>query len=121
MSVIVKGMGMPRDCPACSLSYWANHSTFLGCRAVPGKRYAMQEEQYRESDTPPDWCPLHPLPDVHGDLIDRDALPSRVEWEDIINAPVIVGAEGKEPIMITGKIYFVDGHVYIDMDKEDKV
>lgn len=69
MSVIVKGMEMPRDCPACSLSYWANHSTFLGCRAVPGKRYAMQEEQYRESDTPPDWCPIRPLPEKHGRLI----------------------------------------------------
>ena len=40
-------------------------------------------------------CPLRPLPNVHGDLIDRDALPpSRVEWEDVVNAPAIVGAEG---------------------------
>lgn len=30
----------------------------------------------------------------HGDLIDRDALPtSRVEWEDIINAPVVIPAD----------------------------
>lgn len=30
----------------------------------------------------------------HGDLIDRDALPpSRVEWEDIVNAPTIIPAE----------------------------
>ena len=27
----------------------------------------------------------------HGELIDRDALPQdRVEWEDVVNAPVIV-------------------------------
>ena len=27
----------------------------------------------------------------HGDLIDRDALPKeRVEWEDIVNAPVVI-------------------------------
>lgn len=30
----------------------------------------------------------------HGDLIDRDALPpSRVEWEDIVNAPTIIPAD----------------------------
>lgn len=30
----------------------------------------------------------------HGDLIDRDALPpSRVEWEDIVNAPTIIQAD----------------------------
>ena len=30
----------------------------------------------------------------HGDLIDRDALPpSRVEWEDILNAPIVIPAD----------------------------
>lgn len=32
----------------------------------------------------------------HGDLIDRDALPTgRVEWEDILDAPVVIPKEGK--------------------------
>ena len=36
---------------------------------------------------------LSPIP-PHGDLIDRDALPTnRVEWEDIVNAPVIIEAD----------------------------
>lgn len=100
MSVIVLGMEMPKSCESCGVTceLWARHKV--------GQRH-------------PD-CSLRPLPNVHGDLIDRDALSSRVEWEDIVNAPAIVGAEGKEPIKITGKIYFVDGHVYIDLDKEDK-
>ena len=33
----------------------------------------------------------------HGDLIDRDALPKeRVEWEDIVNAPVVIPANKEE-------------------------
>lgn len=36
---------------------------------------------------------LAPFPE-HGDLIDRDALPtSRVEWEDVVNAPTIIPAD----------------------------
>ena len=33
----------------------------------------------------------------HGDLVDRDALPKeRVEWEDIVNAPVVIPANKEE-------------------------
>ena len=33
----------------------------------------------------------------HGDLIDRNALPQgRVEWEDVVNAPVIVPSNKEE-------------------------
>ena len=33
----------------------------------------------------------------HGDLIDRDALPKeRVEWEDIVNAPVVIPSNKEE-------------------------
>ena len=39
-------------------------------------------------------CPiLCEVSEPHGDLIDRDALPTpRVEWEDIVNAPTIIQA-----------------------------
>ena len=38
---------------------------------------------------------LIPIPEPHGDLIDRDALPTpRVEWEDIVDAPTIIPASG---------------------------
>ena len=43
------------------------------------------------------WVPLKEkavhVPEPHGDLIDRDALPKpRVEWEDIVNAPTVIPA-----------------------------
>ena len=74
MSVLIKGMEMPPNCGHCFLR-----------RGECKERIYMQ---YR-----PDNCPLVPVP-PHGDLIDRDALPtSRVEWEDIVNAPTIIEAE----------------------------
>ena len=114
MSVVVIGMEMPSCCSECELNYDS-----LGCSAIRSDGAFDRPGFDMDTERLPN-CPLRPLPNVHGDLIDRDALPSRVEWEDIVNAPAIVVAEGKEPIKITGKIYFVDGHVYIDLDKEDK-
>lgn len=77
MSVVVLGMEMPKDCDSC----WVPGQVCnLWLKTDVGKRN-------RE-------CPIRLLPDAHGDLIDRDALPSRVEWEDVVNAPVVVEAEG---------------------------
>ncbi len=45
--------------------------------------YLSLKDEYEE-------CPLVEVPD-HGALIDRDALPeTRVEWEDILDAPTII-------------------------------
>ena len=73
MSVIVKGMEMPRTGWGCPLNSYgiciAKHETSDNC--------------YEEL---PDWCPLRPLPEKHGRLIDIDDLYSkgffvaRVEW-----------------------------------------
>lgn len=118
MSVIVMGMEMTGTCIDCDL--YDKHYRHGMCK---GHGVLFGPEDDWKYETRPNWCPLRPLPDVHGDLIDRDALlHSRVEveWDDVINAPAIVGAEGKVPIKITGKIYFVDGNVYIDLDEEDK-
>lgn len=47
----------------------------------------------------PDWCPLRPLPETHGPLIDQTALlNAKWDWcdaeEAIRNMPTIVEAEG---------------------------
>ena len=76
MSVLVKNMKMPKDCPQCLLSSWSPITDeFLGCFAVPGKRYAvLNDKEYAKSTKRPDWCPLVELPEKHGRLIDGDAL-----------------------------------------------
>ena len=93
MSVYIKGMEMPTSCPCELLGIGYD----LYCSFAAGIP-ARVKEYYEccQNGTKPSWCPLVPVP-PHGDLIDRDALPtSRVEWEDIVNAPTIIPAEEGE-------------------------
>lgn len=72
MSILIKGMQMPKNCDKCRIMTYEDtncisvHELFCGCpivfRAIP------QGEDHR-----PDYCPLIEIP-PHGDLIDRDAL-----------------------------------------------
>jgi len=77
MGVYIKGMEMPRRGMVVNIygdGRVTNHFDEFG--KTIGKAVS----------TPP-----------HGDLIDRDALPTgRVEWEDIVNAPTIIEAEVSE-------------------------
>ena len=65
MSIIVKGMEMPKNCDECPCYYetegaWRNECEVLG-------------KEYIADDYRPEWCPLVELP-PHGRLIDADAL-----------------------------------------------
>ena len=75
MGVYIKGVEMPTKKNGAVLIIYPNGK----CAFEDGKTYQA--------------VPVPP----HGDLIDRDALPtSRVEWEDIVNAPAIIPAEEGE-------------------------
>lgn len=63
MSVIVMGMEMPENCHVCGLCFGGL------CFAISPEVYVMCPDEGR-----PNWCPLRPLPYVHGDLIDRDTI-----------------------------------------------
>ena len=101
MSVLIKGMAMPKSCDDCD---FARHGITDWCYVT-------------EKDIPCD-CPIVPIP-PHGDLIDRDALAKMcqemqsIEWNnkaapyswayayesfesDIDNAPTIIPAEEGE-------------------------
>lgn len=70
MSLIIKGMEMPKSCHDCV----QNHTFFskLRCSELDGMKgfhAALPHEYDRHLD-----CPLVPLPEKHGDLIDRDAF-----------------------------------------------
>ena len=71
MSILIKGMEMPKKCAGCMMWYLLPFKdTYVDICRVTGKKvypYAVDES-----------CPLIPVPD-HGDLIDRDALEKDID------------------------------------------
>ena len=65
MSVLVKGMEMPRDCEECRFCEVIDG---LGCMAT---HYLILR---RHGQDKPNWCPLVAVPTPHGRLIDADEL-----------------------------------------------
>ena len=88
MSVLIKGMEMPKNCEECPCYYETEGIWRDECQVLR-KKYDASKHKVR-----PDWCPLVEVPTPHGQLIDRDAFPyTRVEWEDIVDAPTVIEAE----------------------------
>lgn len=118
MSVLVKGMKMPKSCKTCDLL-----QDYDGCMYCPfGDCPVFGDIEYVPNHVASDICPLVELPEKHGDLIDRDALKKdykmgkdcdtcETDWKscqyDIVyskmdfcgwldDAPVVIEAEGEE-------------------------
>ena len=100
MSVIIKGMEMPKSCDECRLF---NESW---CMALGVENWRKSYNKPPEGGRLPD-CPLVPLPEGHGRMGDLDALMPdfvKARWEFfsdgdtflrlLKNAPTIVPAEG---------------------------
>lgn len=71
MSIIVRGMEMPKTCGECSFlqeSVWKGK--MYPCVCVAGGFVVKPSE----TDMKDGLCPLVALPEEHGDLIDRNAL-----------------------------------------------
>ena len=84
MSVVIRGMKMPKSCDECPCYYETEGAWRNECE-VFGKEYIADD--YR-----PEWCPLVELPAEHGRLIDADALKDTLDyyireagWSDEIN------------------------------------
>ena len=122
MSVVVVGMEMPENCHVCVLCFGGL------CFAIPPEVDVMCPDEGR-----PVWCPLRPLPEKHGDLIDRNAMLEEAKrisgpftgdgWDNwgvyalIDRQPTIVEAEWQsEPLTISGTAYFIKDVIYLDPD-----
>ena len=68
MSVLIKGMEMPRTCSDCEWSYYVGNGRAM-CRRV-SKTDKTDIMTKRRAD----FCPLSEVPTPHGRLIDGDAL-----------------------------------------------
>ena len=106
--ILIRGMEMPATCWNCKLKVG-----FSACGLVTDHKDGGFFYRVHEGKSRPDWCPLVPLPEGHGRLIDADALfevmgqdtdrwliddISYIETDDAISAvykaPTIVPAEG---------------------------
>ena len=79
MGVYIKGMEIPKSCYVCPFCDYVS----ARCDAVQGNPYT-QESRYEKRD---DFCPLVPVPEPHGRLIDADALRDNNSSVIEINSP----------------------------------
>lgn len=88
MSVLIKGMEIPKNCFTDDCPCLNGESGY--CQADKEHRYVYGDR--------PCWCPLGPVP-PHGDLIERDKIAFEDDyygWRDkqvIKAAPTIIEAE----------------------------
>lgn len=91
MSVLIKGMEMPKNCEGCDLADWYNGN--ICCYAL---RYTVDVSEMEQLHT---MCPLVEVPTPHGRLIDADELLEHKTDHDMIsthliyNAPTVIEAE----------------------------
>lgn len=110
MSVLIKGMKMPKDCPMCPCAHWNKLDILTGCELV--WRYVPDSETaYWQSDKRPDWCPLVDVPTPHGPLIDVRALYERTaEWE----AQALARVEKLDPRVENQRVGWVHWSVVLE-------
>ena len=98
MSILIKGMEMPKNCMSCPFPSVGVDWYYCYCPGVDGKAY-----DFEQSNTVPDDCPLVALPDHHGRLVDADALIEKY-WDgnsmeitawDLKDIKAVIEAEGE--------------------------
>ena len=116
MSILIKGMDMPKNCNECKFGTWSNlHQTAACKRHDFDPCFKDYSREYMEKRA--DFCPLVEIPEPHGRLIDADAYcdellteanrvrgllkPETIERinrtvEDLRSYPAVVEAEGSE-------------------------
>jgi len=104
MSVLVRGMEMPKTCVECNFHQYHSFGEYV-CVATP-LLYPLNLANYKGGRK--DFCPLIEVQSPHGRLIDADALNTYdvspiyefcvmgVTEEDIGLAETIIEAEGSE-------------------------
>lgn len=111
MSVLVRGMKMPKNCAECRfcVNGFTDEAPMYECACQSYDNVSvLVEKDGQPFDFRPEWCPLIELP-PHGRLVDADVLMTEVmdsdldhlqrdDWKEVIqivaDAPTIIEAEG---------------------------
>ena len=72
MSVLIRGMEMPKNCDECYFVGYG-YPDWCGLPQIPNGK-----DEIVDINTRPDWCPLVELPANHGPLIDQRATVNRL-------------------------------------------
>lgn len=100
MSILIKGMKMPRGCASCKIS--RRNGKKMICPFIWKCEWDIHDPM--SADHRLDGCPLVPVPE-HGRLIDADALMANAEYKgkydilsayDVVATPTIIPAEEGE-------------------------
>ena len=79
MSILIKGMDMPKGCATCPYCDRAWNKPKCKAKSMQGR---FMEQRLNLDRIRQKWCPLVPVP-PHGDLIDRDVLVKTIPYEEI--------------------------------------
>lgn len=98
MSILIKGMEMPKNCNECKFGTWSNLHQTAACKRHDFEPcFKDHSREYMEKRA--DFCPLVEVPTPHGDLIDADKLREDYPMENLYmidNAPTVIEAEEGE-------------------------
>ena len=112
MSILIKGMKLPKDCRDCPMETFYVNCGDTRCRAT--NKLLAEEYNVIPFSGRPDWCPLVEVPTPHGRLIDADALKNYIENDGHTEAFAMahIGREGK---------FFLMGNITADIDGQQTV
>ncbi len=99
MSILIKGVEMPKSCDKCIYAGWSNFFQIYVCEAIKKEEPVLfNGKQVKSTDIArsgrADNCPLIEVPEPHGRLGDLDRLEQM--FADIDDAPYS-GFDGTEP------------------------
>ena len=84
MSILIKGMKMPKNCNECKFGTWSNlHQTACCKRHDFDPCFEDHSREYMEKRA--DFCPLVEIPEPHGEHLCEDEVVSCLEGADWIN------------------------------------
>ena len=96
MSIIIKGVDMPKNCMCCPFPHVGVDWYYCYCPGVDGKAY-----DFKQAESIPDDCPLVEVPEPHGRLIDVDEITAfsqlEINYEEVESLdefPTVIEAEG---------------------------
>ena len=101
MSVLIRGMKMPKECRECYLLEYYEYLGETQCSIT--RRMLAERGKPISFDSRPCWCPLVEVPEPHGRLIDADALDYKLGASDrdiyvkytLEEEPTVIEAEGE--------------------------